>query len=177
MKPSSTTTQQVERDIAATSTDEQAADHAAMMAAATAGAPGAPGTPATAEETEDKPKEPSAKAMRAAVLIVSIVQPLACFVVPSLAKAPQALWEPIPEGVAGVLDHYKLAEQIEGPWIGLAMCCVPLAAFAAAESMKEEPKPKPPERLDGPNLAAQAPTEAPGQKTVTFGAPAAEVPA
>ena len=159
MKPSNTETQAVETAIAST---EQAADLGALQAMA--------GT-ADGQEVEaasQTPSEPGAQAMQLAAMAVSIARPLLCYAVPALRTAPDALWEPIPQGVAGVLDHYDLGAQINNPWIGLALCCAPLAAFAAMESAKAKP-----EAISGPGkgLTAEPPTAPPASKTVTFGAP------
>ncbi len=169
MKPSNTDTQEIERAIDA----EQASDLAALQLAAGEGQ----GAPQALAEPEPERSGPSEKSLHVAALIVGIVRPIAGYAMPSLREAPDALWEPIPQGVAGLLDHYDLSEHIDNPWAGLAMACAPLAAFAAMEAIKNKPqeaKPKEPGQLAAP---AQVPSETPGQKTVTFGAPAAPVEA
>lgn len=166
MNPSNTDTQEVERQIDA----EQASDLAALQVAA------GEGQGATAPVAEQGPqiREPSEQSKQLAVLIVGIARPLVCFAVPALRNAPDELWEPVPQGVAGVLEHYDLSQHIDNPWAGLALCCAPLAVFGATEAMKDRPKPKEPQQLE--TFAAPVPEDAPGQKTVTFGA-AAPVPA
>lgn len=162
MKPTNTDTQEVERQIDA----EQASDLAALQMAAGEGQ-GAAGPVA---EQEPQRTEPSEQSKQLAVLIVGIARPLVCYAVPALRSAPDELWDPVPQGVAGLLDHYDLSQHIDNPWAGLALCCAPLAVFAASEAMKEKPKAREPQQLD--NFAAPVPGDAPGQKTVTFGAAA-----
>lgn len=177
MKPTSTDTQQVERDIEQAqpgASAEQAADLAALQAAA-APAPGAPGAPGEQPAEQQGPGEPSAQAMQVAALAVGILRPVIAYAVPSLRAAPSELWEPIPAGVAGILDHYGVGmEVLANPWARLALACAPLAAFAAVEAMKEPPpKPEPGQGASDVLELAGKPTEAPapaGQNTVTFGA-------
>lgn len=146
---------------------EQAADLAALQAAAAAGEPAAPGQPVEAEQ--QGPQPPSAAAMQMAVMAVGILRPIICFAVPSLRTAPGELWEPVPEGVAAVMDHYGAsAEWMQSPWARLGMSLAPLAAFAAIDAMS---KPKEPPRQA---LTAEAPPPAEGPRTVTFGAAPAE---
>lgn len=159
MKPSNTDTQEVERAIES----EQASDLAALQLAAGDGQGDTPGAPQAPEATG-----PSEQSKQLAVLVVGIARPLICYAVPSLRSAPDELWEPVPMGVAGVLDHYDLSQHIDNPWAGLALCCAPLAVFAATEAMKDKPKPKEPQQLD--TFAAPMPEDVPGQKIVTFGA-------
>lgn len=153
---------------------EQAADLAALQAAA-AGAEPAPGTVAEAEAQAVAP--PSAAAMQMAAMAVGILKPIICFAVPSLREAPGELWEPIPEGVAAVMDHYGAsAEWMQSPWARLGLSVAPLCAFAAVQAMKE---PKPKEAAEGAplQLEAKAPDVVAGARAVTFGAPAAEAAA
>ena len=164
MRPTNTNRQEIETHLG---TDEQAADLAALQAMATPEAPAAP-----AQALAEVPQGPSVQALQLAAMAVSIIRPLASYAVPALRTAPDALWDPIPQGLAGVLDHYDLGEHIDNPWIGLALACAPLAAYGVMESAKGKPQDKP-ERAQGPDLTAKAPTETHGQKTVTFGAPEA----
>lgn len=105
-----------------------------------------------------------------AALAVGILRPVVCYAVPSLRGAPDELWEPIPGGVAGILEKYGVGiEAMQSPWARLALACAPLAAFAAVEAMKSPPKP---EAEPLPEIApekAGAPLEVVGQKSVTFG--------
>lgn len=145
---------------------EQAADLAALTAAATEGS----AAPLDNTAQAQGPQPPSASAIQLATMAVGMLRPLIGFAVPALRNAPDELWEPIPEGVAGVLDHYGMQpDWLESPWARLAFAMAPLAAFAALETMKE--KPKEPERIAGPDLTAAPPAPAEGQKTVTIGAP------
>lgn len=176
MSPSSTDTQQVERDIEGqgTSSAEQAADLAALRAAA------APVTATGAAAPEQQVQQgPSAAALQVAELAVGMLRPVICFAVPSLRAAPGELWAPIPAGVAGILDHYEIGmDALKNPWARLAMACAPLGAYAAVQAMKEQqeqPKPDPTEGGDMLNLESSKQDANPqtvGQKTVTFGAPA-----
>ena len=178
MKPSSTDTQDIERAIDAGNGEganhEQEADRAATrawvaeedQAQATATAPqqaqAAPAIP-----------EPSAASLKLAGMLVGTLRPLLCFVVKPLRAAPAELWEPIPHGVAGVLDHYDLSqsEMLRNPWARLAFSTLPLVGYVVATAEASEPaKPSEPERIGGPELAAQAPAERPGSRTVSFGA-------
>jgi len=162
MRPSNTNTQEIETHLG---TDEQAADLAALQAMA------APEAQAgQLQPVAEVPTGPSVQSLQLAALAVSIIRPLAAYAVPALRTAPDALWEPIPQGLAGVLDHYDLSEQINNPWIGLALASAPLAAYAFMESAKAKPQDKPAAHGAGPDLSAPVPTEAPGQKTVTFAA-------
>jgi hypothetical protein len=149
---------------------EQAADFAALQAAANEADAG-PGAPAQAEAPAEL-APPSAASLQLAAMAVTMVKPLICFAVPALQRAPEELWGPVPEGVAGILDHYGLGESelLRSPWGRLAFSLAPLAAFAAMESMKDKPKDKPAEMLEAPPPAPAPATEA--SKTVTFGAPA-----
>ena len=148
-----------------TAAAEQAADLAALQAAA-AGQEAAPG--AAAEPIEQGPQPPSAAAMQMAAMAVGILKPIICFAVPSLREAPGELWEPIPEGVAAVMDHYGAsAEWMQSPWARLGLSVAPLCAFAAVQAMQAPPK----KDADAPlQLEAKAPDVVAGQKTVTFGA-------
>lgn len=176
MRPSSTTTQQVERDIESATTDEQAADRAAMIAAASEGTP-APGAPAPEQE---KPRPDLAREITGLVMAaVAAAGPM----FPSLKTIyTQQTTEAAAASIAAVCEKHGWAQGgIMGKWAEEIACVAivgPLA-FATYQGVRadlaERAPAKPPERLDGPNLAAQAPTAAPGQKTVTFGAPAAEV--
>jgi hypothetical protein len=162
MRPTNTDRQEIEAHLG---TDEQAADLAALQAMA------APDAPAAALQVQEQaPPGPSVQSLQLAALAVSIIRPLASYAVPALRTAPDALWEPIPQGLAGVLDHYDLGEHINNPWIGLALASAPLAAYAVMESAKAKPQDKPTDPGPGPDLSAPVPTEAPGQKTVTFAA-------
>lgn len=148
---------------------EQAADLAALTSAAAEGAPQAlEQAPGQAQSNEPQP--PSAAAMQIAAMLVGIVRPIAIYAVPGLREAPAELWEPVPEGVAGVLDLYGAnAEWMQSPWARLAFSLAPLAAFAAVKAMDEKPKAKP-QSIEGTDLSAQAQTQAAGSKTVTIGA-------
>lgn len=174
MKPTNTNEQEIERHLGddapgREASSEQSADLAALQAMAAPEAPAAGVPAAQAQEAQG----PSAQAVQLAAVAVGVIRPLICYAVPALRTAPEALWEPLPLGVAGVLDHYDLGEHFDNPWVGLAMASAPLAAFAVMESAKAPPKEKPAERIEGPDLSAPIPAQAVGQKTVTFGALAA----
>lgn len=149
---------------------EQAADLAALTASANQ--ENATQAAATGQPEAQAPQPPSASALQLAAMAVGMLRPLIAYAVPALRNAPDELWEPIPEGVAGVLDHYGMQpEWLESPWARLAFAAAPLAAFAAIQTMNE--KPKAPESIAGPDLSAAPPPQAEGQKTVTIGAPVA----
>lgn len=153
-----------------TTSSEQAADFAALQAAAAENT--APVMAQAQGQVQDTgPQPPSAAALQIAAMVVGMLRPIAAYAVPSLREAPDALWEPIPEGVAAVLDHYGAdADWLQSPWARLAFSLAPLAAFAAMKSMDEKPKAKP-QSIQGPDLTATAPAEAAGSKSVTIGAP------
>lgn len=147
---------------------EQAADFAAIQASA-AGDAVQPGQ----ELAQQGPQQPTAQAMGAAGLFVGIAQPILCATVRGLREAPKELWEPVTEGIAGLLDHYGLAsEAMNGPWARFAFSVAPLAGFVVIAQMKTEAeKPKTEaQALTGPDLSAKAPAGPVGSKTVSFGA-------
>lgn len=173
MRPTNTDTQEIERAIEG----EQAADLAALQAQANPSPAPGETTGTGGQVAEQGPAEPSAQAVQVATLAVGMMRPMVAYVVPSLRAAPDELWEPIPAGVAGILDHYGIGmDALANPWARLAISCAPLAAFAAVEAMKEAPKKEPAAAADVLDLAASQPAAAEpaqaGQKTVTFGAPA-----
>lgn len=174
MKPSSTDTQQIEREIDAGNAPgnpEQAADLAALQSMASDGEP-APG--AAGQDQAPAIPEPSAQSVALASMLIGAARPLLCFAIKPLRGAPDELWEPLAPGVAGVLDHYDLgqSELLRNPWARLALCALPLAGYVVTHAEPEE-KPAEPQRLAGPDLSATAPAEPAGAKTVTFGAPVA----
>lgn len=152
---------------------EQAADLAALKASA-ADAPPTPGQAQPVEAGQDDgPAPPSAGSLQAAAMMVGMVRPLLGFAVKSLKDAPDELWEPLPAGVAGVLDHYSVdgAEWLRNPWVRLAFCGAPLAAYVVAQEMANKPAQAAIAAPGlGEHLAAPAPSEAPGARTVTIGA-------
>lgn len=171
MKPSNTNTQAVEAAID-TGNAEQAAELAALTAAANEGAPG---QPAAAEPEQQGPQPPSAAALQVAGMAVGMLRPLLAYALPALRTAPEELWEPIPEGVAVVLDHYGMeAEWMQSPWARLGFAVAPLAAFAAIEAMKQPPKAEAAQTIAGPDLSAPAPATDTGSKAVIIGAPIVE---
>lgn len=150
-----------------TSTDkpknaEQAADLAALQTQAAEGAP-APGAPGAA------PAQPGQNSLQVAALAVGMMRPIIGYAVPALRTAPEELWQPVPEGVAAVLDHYNLgADWMNSPWARLAVSLAPLAAYAAMNAEKPDDKPAP---LAAPVPAPDpAPAQA-GSDRVSFGAP------
>lgn len=169
MQPTNTDRQEIEQHLGRAATDEQAADLAALQARASP--PGQPqevqGGGAAAQQG------PSQQALQLAALAVAIIKPLACYAVPALAKAPAELWEPIPQGLAGVIDHYDLGDHISNPWFGLALASAPLAAYALMETAKEAQQQPQAQQIGGPDLSAPATGGAQQQQagaaqTVTF---------
>lgn len=158
---------------AANMSAEQAADLAALQQSA-ADAPPPPGQAAPGEAGQDaEPAPPSAGSLQAAAMLVGILRPLLGFALKSLKDAPDELWEPLPAGVAGVLDHYSVdgAEWLRNPWVRLAFCGAPLAAYVVAQEMANKPAQAAIAAPGhGEHLAAPAPAEAPGASTVTIGA-------
>jgi hypothetical protein len=147
---------------------EQAADLAAIRASVA----GEAVTDPAGEGGELAPAGPSADAMGAAALVVGIAQPILCATVKGLSEAPADLWGPVTESMAGLLDHYGLAAEISNPWARFGIACAPLAGFALMARMQEEKdKPKTDaDTLAAPKLEAVAADQAPGAKTVQFGA-------
>lgn len=154
--------------------DEQAADLAKLRAQvqATAPVPGVRSTEPEGEQDDDEDGElppPSPQAMQMAHMVLTTVKPLLCFAVPALQEAPEEYWDPVPVGLGAVFDEVGVSPKwMRSPWARLAMSLVPLASFVAIKSLD---KPKKPEPMA---LEAAPPAEPVGQKTVTFGAPAAE---
>jgi hypothetical protein len=144
--------------------DEQAADLAALTAAANPKpAPGLQSQQPVEESNEPAP--PSAEAMALAGMAVGILKPLVCFAVPVLKDAPAELWQPIPEGVAAVVDHYGGGPAwMNSPWARLGFSLMPLVGYAAVQAMNKPAEPEP-MALEAPPPAADV-----GQRTVTFGA-------
>jgi len=152
MQPTNTDRQEVEQHLGRDATDEQAADLAALQARAR--------PPEQAQEVQGgaaAPQGPSQQALQLAALAVAIIKPLACYALPALAKAPAELWEPIPQGLAGVIDHYDLGDHISNPWFGLALASAPLAAYALMETAKEAQETQAQQQqIGGPDLSAPA---------------------
>lgn len=118
--------------------DEQQADLAALEAAA-AGQQAGP----VPVEQQAQAQAPSLAAVQMAGMAVGMLRPLICYAVPALRTAPAELWEPVPEGVAAVLEHYGAsAEWMQSPWARLAISLAPLAAFAAMQAISQ-PEPAP----------------------------------
>ncbi|HEY0955922.1 MAG TPA: hypothetical protein VGE36_14255 [Roseateles sp.] len=158
--------------------DEQRADLLALQAAAAGGQP-APGGPVQVQEqgADEELPPPSAAAMAAASMLVGIVRPLVEFGIPTLRGSPDALWAPVPEGVAVVVDHYGGGvEWMRHPLARLGFALAPLAAYGAAQAMTK------PKEGQGATAAISGPPagapDVPGAKTVSFGAvvPAGEAP-
>lgn len=145
--------QQEQTEVAA----EQAADLAALQAAAAGAAP-APG--GAVVEADTGPQPPSAAALQMAGVAVGMLRPIVTYAVPSLRGAPDELWAPVPEGVAAVMDHYGAsAEWMQSPWARLAFSLAPLVAFAAVSAMNEKPKAEAAGEVAPQAAADQAPAE------------------
>ena len=150
---------------------EQAADLAALQAGAAEQQPPGAAQPSQAEQAPQEQAPPSAAALQMAAMAVGMVRPLISYAVASLRDAPDQLWEPIPEGLARLMDHYGAsADWMQNPWAQFGISVTPLVAYAAIKGMEEKPKPQQ-QQLQGPDLSAKPPAEPVGQKTVTFGAP------
>ena len=148
--------------------DEQAADLAALIAGAKAGAEPQAGAVEAKEGAQADPEElppVSAQALAFGGLLVSIGRPLVEYAVPSLRGAPDELWMPVPEGVGAVVDSFGVAaEWMRSPWARLGLSLAPLAAFAAVEAMKQPEKPAKALEAPAPGTFAE-----PGAKTLTAG--------
>lgn len=177
MKPSNTNTQQVERDITGdtdtTTSGEQAADLAALHAAA-AGAPLAPGA-----APEPEPQGPDlAKEIAGLVTVaVGILKPM----FPSLGTTyTPEVTEAAAQAVAGVCNkHGWLSGGMMGKW-GEEIACLAIVgplAWQTAQGIRADLAARAPaeplQSIAGPDLTATTAPAAPvGQKTVTFGAAA-----
>lgn len=167
MTPSNTNTQEVERAITST---EQAADFAALQAAANEGG-GAPGAPA--EPVEHVP-DLGQEIKGLATVAVATLGPM----FPSLKTiyTPQVI-EAAAQAIAGVCNkHGWMQGGMMGEW-GEEIACIaivgPLAwqthqGIKADMAAREKDKPTKIEALTGPDLAAPVPGEAVAQRTVTF---------
>lgn len=174
MKPTNTNTQQVEREIAGTTTTEQAADLAALQAAANDGAPGAPAPAAEpAPQGPDLAREITGLVTAAVAALGPMFPSLKAIYTPEVTQAAA-------QSIAGVCDkHGWLQGGVMGKW-GEEIACLAVVgplAVATYQGVKADlaarAPAKAPERIDGPNLAAEAPTAPAVSKAVTFGAPAA----
>lgn len=172
MKPSNTDTQEIERAIAG----EQAADLAALQAAA-ADAPAVAGQPAA----EPEPAGPNLAAEIAGLVTVAVATLGPMF--PSLRTTyTPEVTQAAAEAIARVCDkHGWMQGGLMGKW-GEEIACAAIVgplAFQTYQGIKADMEarkpPKEPARLEFPDLAASAPSEAPAAaKTVTFGAPVAD---
>lgn len=185
MRPTNTNTQEIERQIEAnqpTTSSEQAADLAALSAAAMAGepvpVPGADPVPDTGQTLADE----LAGLVSVTVGILGPAFPsLRTIYTPEVTQAAAA-------AAAGVcVKHGWLGAGLMGKWgeeLAAAAILLPLAYqtaqgvradLAARKAEAEKAKGKPPavERVGGlaPVSAAAVPTEQPGARTVTVGAP------
>lgn len=186
MRPTNTATQEVERQIEANQpqqqSSEQAADLAALSAAALAGepvpVPGADPVPDTGQTLADE----LTGLVSVTVGILGPVFPsLRTIYTPEVTQAAAA-------AAAGVcVKHGWLQAGVMGKWgeeIAAGAILLPLAYqtaqgvradLAARKAEAEKAKGKPPavERVGGlaPVSAAAVPTEKPGARTVTVGAP------
>ena len=151
---------------------EQAADLAALQAAASDQQAAQQATQPEQQQAQEL-APPSAAALQMAGMAVGMVRPLISYVIKSLQDAPEQLWEPIPEGLARLMDHYGAsAEWMQNPWAQFGISVTPLVAYAAIKGMEDKPKTAAQLTGPGPDLSATPPAEPVGQKTVTFGAPA-----
>lgn len=154
---------------------EQAADLAALQAAAAGAVPAAavaPGAPAGQAAPEQLPP-PSAAAMASAVVMLKTFQPMVTALVPVLRNAPPEVWEPIPEGIAVLLDHFKANPAwLANPFVRAASALVPMAGFVALHMM-QNPSPKKAkaagEVIEAPPAPPPGAPAEPGARTVSFG--------
>lgn len=184
MRPSNTNTQEIERQIEANqpSSSEQAADLAALSAAAMAGDPvPVPG----AEPVRDTGPSLADELAGLVTVAVGILGP----VFPSLPRIyTQEVTRAAATATAAVCEkHGWLSAGVMGKWgeeIAAGAILLPLAyqtaqgvrADLAARRAVEQSKPARVERSGAPEQvrAEAVPTEQPGARTVTFGAPAAQ---
>lgn len=178
MKPSSTDTQEIERDIEQAgegASSEQAADLAALQAAAMPDA--APGAPVAAEPAGPDLAQELAAAVTVAVAILGPIYPSLKEIYTEQATQSAA------GAVAAVCNKHgwlqggmmgKYGEEITCLLVVGPLAVATYKGIQADTAARERAKPatEPGDLLD---LAQPAPEPAPGvgQKTVTFGAPAA----
>lgn len=118
---------------------EQAADFAAIQA----GAAGQVAEPVAGQVQEQGQQPPTAQALGVAAMVLGVARPLLCHMVKGLDTAPDALWEPVTDGVAGLIDHYGLARpELQGPWARFAVSVIPLAGMVVIHQM-QNPEPEP----------------------------------
>ncbi|MEH0165582.1 hypothetical protein [Roseateles microcysteis] len=142
---------------------EQAADLAALQAAADGATATVTGAAVPAQgQAEDAPlPPPSPQALAAAKVLIKQLRPLATVALPALREAPDDYWEPIPEGIAVIMDHYGTSvDWMRTPWGRLTMALLPLGGFVAVQVLN---KPKPAQALEAPPPVAQ------GSKSVVIG--------
>lgn len=169
MKPSNTETQDIERQIIGS---EQAADLAALTAAASEGAaqPGAP-------VAEPEPAGPDLAQEIAGLVTVAVATLGPLF--PSLRTTyTPEVTQAAAESIARVCDkHGWLQGGMMGKW-GEEIACAAIVgplAFQTYQGVKADLEarkpPAEPARIAGPDLTAPAPTEAAGATAVTFSEP------
>lgn len=171
MKPSNTNTQEVERDIQGAATSEQAADLAALQAAANDNAPGAPGAAPVAEAAPHVPdlaEEIAGLVTVAVATLGPMFSSLKGIYTPEVTQAAA-------QAIARVCQkHGWLQNGMMGRY-GEEIACIAIVGPLALQTYKgvmadlEARKPKQAERIAPPAPTEATPTE--GQKTVTFGDP------
>lgn len=145
---------------------EQAADLAALQAAANVPQPGV-------ADPMAPPAGPAPGTLQDAALLIGIARPiLEIGFAPLRGAAPEA-WAALHEPVAALMEHYGLnmGEVMTNPWARLALGAAPLAMHAYGNITAEQDK-KPAtesQALQAANISAPAPEAAPGQKTVIIG--------
>ncbi len=167
MKPSSTNTQEVEKSIAST---EQAADFAALQAAANEAEAAAPGAPA----------EPVAHVPDLGQEIAGLIKVAVVTLSPMFPSLKRTYTPEVTEAAAGAIaavcnKHGWMQGGMFGEY-GEEIACLAIVgplAFSTyqgitADMAEAKARDKPAEQIAGP----AEPVTAPGSKTVTFGAPA-----
>lgn len=173
MKPTSTDTQEIEKAIAST---EQAADFAALQAAANEAEAGAPGAPAEPVQQGPDLGQEIAGLIKVAVATLS----------PMFPSLKRTYTPEVSEAAAGAIaavchKHGWMQGGMFGEY-GEEIACLAIVgplAFSTYQGITQDmaeakAREKPAERLDGPDLSAAAPMAPAASKTVTFGAPAAD---
>lgn len=157
-----------------TTNPEQAADLAALQAAAAA----TDTPPATIEGDQAEGVRPDLATEIGGLVTVAVATLGPIF--PSLKETyTPEVTQAAAQAIAAVCNkHGWMQGGMMGKW-GEEIACAAIVgplAFQTYQGIKADlaarAPAKPAERIAGPDMAATVPTEAPGQQTVTFGAPA-----
>lgn len=142
---------------------EQGAELAALEAQAMGGAQGG----AVAVVQSEAQAGPGVAALTDARMAVGFARPALGMMFKHLRTAPDEAWEPVVDGLAGLLEHYGVSGAVlfSNPWARAALGCAGLGIHVWNEMEKEAAAVGAAEKASPP---AGAPAE-PGSATVSFG--------